>query len=265
MRTLLCSSIFALIIGFETLGGKEGNRKWRLSLRILMPNGHKGKTLGKYLVDHNLDHLVPKRSSISDGEDCSPDKTKNTVHDTTSALRGRNTMPHVVTRPRRGRNALSASPVKRTSPMKKKAHEQTRRRRTKSVDSASLSSSKDRREQRQVQINVQASFPYASVGLPVVCSGTPVRVRHHNADMPRPLEQPSPPLGTWHVIRRYRHQNFFENDTDQSNMGVSDYLDYNSLDYSLPLKSNPHEHLDGDDDDDLLLHSFDLKDSEQPQ
>lgn len=235
-----------------------------------MPNGHKGKTLGKYLVDHGLDHLVPKRASVSDGEECSPEKTnENTFHDTMNALRGRNTMPHVVTRPRRGRNALSASPVKKTSPMKKSGH--ARRRRTKSVDSVSLSSSKDQKEQRQVQINVQARPSYTGVGLPVVCSGTPVMVRHHSADMPRPLEQPSPPLGTWHVIRRYRHQDLFENDTEQqSHMGVSDYLDYNSLaDYCNPSLQQDHnngnDNDDDDADDDLLLHSFTLQDSEQPQ
>ena len=224
----LACHVFLLYVGFETLGGKEGNRKWRLSLRILMPNGHKGQTLGRYLMQHDLDHLVPRRSSFSDGDDSSPEKDKN------NALRGRDSVPYVATRPRPGRNALSASPVKKKkSPMKKQLHGHGSRRRTKSVDSSSLSSSKYRKEQRQVQINVQARSPYHGVALPVVSSGTPVMGGHH-ADMPRPLEQPSPPLGTWHVIRHSRHQELFENDTDQSTMGVSDYLEYN-----LALK--PHD------------------------
>lgn len=45
--------------GFECAGGKENNRKWRLSLRVLLPDGRKGRTLGQWLISHGLDHLVP--------------------------------------------------------------------------------------------------------------------------------------------------------------------------------------------------------------
>lgn len=48
--------------GFECAGGKENNRKWRLSIRILLPSGERGRTLGMWLVSHKLDHLIPQTS-----------------------------------------------------------------------------------------------------------------------------------------------------------------------------------------------------------
>jgi hypothetical protein len=47
--------------GFECYGGKECNRKWRLSLRVLLPDGSKGRTIGQWLAAHKeCGELVPK-------------------------------------------------------------------------------------------------------------------------------------------------------------------------------------------------------------
>lgn len=46
--------------GFECYGGKECNRKWKLSIRVLLPDGSKGRTIGQWLATHNLVGLVPK-------------------------------------------------------------------------------------------------------------------------------------------------------------------------------------------------------------
>eukprot|EP00890_Picochlorum_soloecismus_P004497 jgi/Picsp_1/5048/NSC_02411-R1_histone methyltransferase len=47
--------------GFECYGGKECNRKWRLSLRVLLPDGSKGRTVGQWLAAHKeCGELVPK-------------------------------------------------------------------------------------------------------------------------------------------------------------------------------------------------------------
>ena len=47
--------------GFECYGGKECNRKWKLSLRVLLPDGSKGRTIGQWLAAHKeCGELVPK-------------------------------------------------------------------------------------------------------------------------------------------------------------------------------------------------------------
>eukprot|EP00887_Chlorella_sp_A99_P000663 scaffold5.g663.t1 len=46
--------------GFETLAGKAACRKWRLSMRVWMEDGGRGKTLGQWLADHGLEHTVPQ-------------------------------------------------------------------------------------------------------------------------------------------------------------------------------------------------------------
>jgi hypothetical protein len=62
--------------GFECAGGKENNRKWRLSLRVLLPDGRKGRTLGQWLISHGLDHLVPAVGSSpnKNSKSSSPEK-----------------------------------------------------------------------------------------------------------------------------------------------------------------------------------------------
>lgn len=62
--------------GFECAGGKENNRKWRLSLRVLLPDGRKGRTLGQWLISHGLDHLVPAAGSSpnKNSKSSSPEK-----------------------------------------------------------------------------------------------------------------------------------------------------------------------------------------------
>jgi len=62
--------------GFEVAGGKEINRKWKLSIRVLLPDGCKGKTAGQWLQSHNLDHLVAKNSPAKSRVQKSPSPTK---------------------------------------------------------------------------------------------------------------------------------------------------------------------------------------------
>ncbi len=45
--------------GFEIEGGKARNHKWRLSLRVLLPDGRRGVTLGQWLERHALEGAVP--------------------------------------------------------------------------------------------------------------------------------------------------------------------------------------------------------------
>ena len=70
--------------GFECAGGKENNRKWRLSLRVLLPDGTRGRTLGQWLVARGLDHLVPqpgpRRNSTSPDKRMTPRKSEGDLN-----------------------------------------------------------------------------------------------------------------------------------------------------------------------------------------
>jgi hypothetical protein len=44
---------------FECAAGKITARKWRLSLRVLLPDGSLGMTIDKWLQGHGYEHLVP--------------------------------------------------------------------------------------------------------------------------------------------------------------------------------------------------------------
>ena len=62
---------------FEIFCGKETTHKWRFSIRVLMNNGSKGKTLGQWLNYHGLEGFLPKRSSTGDiSRSPSPSKKK---------------------------------------------------------------------------------------------------------------------------------------------------------------------------------------------
>jgi hypothetical protein len=49
--------------GFEIEGGKARNHKWRLSLRVLLPDGRRGVTLGQWLERHGLEGAQAPRAS----------------------------------------------------------------------------------------------------------------------------------------------------------------------------------------------------------
>ncbi len=136
--------------GFECLGGKERNRKWRISIRVVTEDGCEGKPLGQWLKDHDLEGLIPDYCVSS------PKKTLRNASNTVS---------------KSNKGALEArkSPTKRkTSPVKKTT-----------IKSPNKGRGFDRGHGTQSQrhvYDVNASFSIASFKdfLPVVKSGTPV-------------------------------------------------------------------------------------------
>lgn len=137
--------------GFECLGGKGGNRKWRFSIRIITEDQRAGRTLGQWLKDHDLEDLVPKSLASS------PDKK---TRKSDSCMRGSKSTKYNAPEVRKSPIKKKSSPVKRKSPKK-----------------AGLKGSPDLHSEKQLfDVHADTSFSFESFKpfLPVVTSGTPV-------------------------------------------------------------------------------------------
>lgn len=141
--------------GFECLGGKEINRKWRVSIRVVTEDGCEGKTLGQWLKDHDLEGLIPNHFVSSPNR-----KSKKS----SSSASGTGTKIDVL--------EIRKSPTKRkSSPMKSFAERQSP---TKWRDGGMKERSHSQRP--AYDVHADASFCMAQFKdfLPVVTSGTPI-------------------------------------------------------------------------------------------
>jgi len=66
MHKVFCRNEVFSPTAFEIYCGKETTHKWRFSIRVIMNDGCKGKTLGQWLKDHGLEGFLPQRSSTGD-------------------------------------------------------------------------------------------------------------------------------------------------------------------------------------------------------
>ena len=139
---------------FECLGGKEGNRKWRISVRVVTEEGCEGKTLGQWLKDHDLEGLMPAHCASS------PKKTfKKDLHSPNKRGNSKKNGLEVRKSPTKRKN----SPMKKNSGMKSPAK----------AGEGGLGSHS---QSRVYDINADSSFWIANFKdfLPVVTSGTPI-------------------------------------------------------------------------------------------
>jgi len=156
--------------GFECLGGRGINRKWRISVRIVTEDGCEGKTLGQWLREHQLECLIPghyvsspKKKSRKDGN----------LYD--KGNKSRREVLEVEKSP----NKRKKSPVKNTS--------------TKSPSKRKVGDLANRSQSHVYNVNASFSIVSFKDFLPVVTSGTPVM----SSAWEMALDEPEPLHLSW--------------------------------------------------------------------